>query len=406
MGASGRSGWLGWTAIAVGFVLGMWLVLGRGYADYLVRIAPERAAQLNPRHAGALSRLAERALVEGDLDQAGALARRALAAGFFEGRAMRVLGAVAERSGDEARAHKLMLAAANAQPRDTATQYWLALHAIASEDPDAAMERLDRVLRFEPAVLNELFPILGTFASNPIGSRAMVPFLSRSPGWRGPFLTQLMRQSPDLAIVVRLGKLLAAAGSPLTDAEAHLLIDALTARRNWDLLRSIAQPEADAELIRDGAFTGHAAGLLRGWRIETVKGADIRIGPEPGNGSSSLQLYFYDRRVAFRHVRQLLLLEPGDYELSGRARLNRLQGPQGLVWSLRCESATAPNLASTQNFLGTQAWQPWRMEFRVPETDCGAQWLVLEIPARIAAEQQLNGDAAFADLQIRRSLRL
>jgi hypothetical protein len=36
----------------------------------------------------------------------------------------------------------------------------------------------------------------------------------------------------------------------------------------------------------------------------------------------------------------------------------------------------------------------------VPADDCGAQWLVLEIPARIAAERQLDGDAAFDDLQI------
>jgi hypothetical protein len=392
--------WLGWGAIIAIAGLGSWLVLARGYADYLVRVAPDRAVELNPRHAGALGRLAERALVDGDLERAETLAARSVAAGFFEGRAMRVLGAVAERSGDQSRARALMLAAATAQPRDTSTQYWLALDAIARQDPTDAMARLDRVLRFEPAVMNELFPILGTFASNPVGARALVPFLSKAPGWRDPFFTQLIRQSSDLTTVVRLGKLLTAAGSPLTETESHMLIDSLTARRDWALLREITSSDPDDGLIRDGGFTGDSAGLLRAWRIDKVKGADIRLGPETGNDQSSLRLYFYDRRVAFRHVSQLLLLEPGRYELSGRARLNRLKGPQGLVWTVRCEAPAGPSVGSTDNFLGTHAWQPWRAEFTVPADDCGAQWLVLEIPARIAAERQLDGDAAFDDLQI------
>jgi tetratricopeptide (TPR) repeat protein len=390
----------GWFAIALVALCALWLVLVRGYADYLARIAPERAVELNPKQIEALSRLAERALQEGDLIAAEAFARRAVAAGFFEGRAIRVLGAIAETKGDVEAAQRLMQAAARARPRDTATQYWLALHALRNQDVDAAMERLDRVLRFEPALLNQVFPLLGTFASNPVGARAMLPYLSRSPYWRAPFFNQLLRQSTDPAVVIRLGKLLAGVGSPMTETETQALVDSLTAQRNWALLRSLGPPSTDGSLLRDGRFEGLSEGLLPAWRLQTVKGADIRIGPDLAGASPQLQVYFYDRRVPFRHVRQLLLLDPGSYLLSGRVRLNGLEGPQGLAWTIRCGTEHGSVLATTEKFHGTTDWREWQLAFDVPAQECGGQWLILEVPARIAAEQRLKGDAAFADLRI------
>lgn len=393
---------LAWFGIVVLSALSLWLVLVRGYADYLARIAPERAVSLNPQQIDALGRLAEAALIEGDLIQAESLARRAVAAGFFEGRSIRVLGAIAERAGDAERAHQLMQAAATARPRDTATQYWLALHALANQDIESAMQRLDRVMRFEPASVNQIFPLLGTFAANPVGVRAMLPYLSRAPYWRSPFFTQLIRQSRDLAIVIRLGKLLAATANPMTEGETQALLDALTGRRDWALLRSLTAPASDGNLLQDGGFDGPGEALLPAWRVQAVKGADIRIGADSAT-NPALQVYFYDRRVAFRHVRQLLLLEPGSYRLSGRVRLNGLEGPKGLVWSIRCESPTGGALATTDRFLGSTNWREWGLDFVVPDQDCGGQWLVLEIPARIAAEQRLKGDVAFDDLRIEQS---
>ncbi|MCB1589923.1 MAG: hypothetical protein KDI56_13540 [Xanthomonadales bacterium] len=384
---------MSWVLLALLLTGLLWLVLIRGYADALARQAPERAIRLNPAQPVALAQLACRALAEGETDRATGYAERAARASFFNGHALRVLGALAERRGDQNRALALMSAAATAQPRDTATQYWLALHAISNQDPDEAMARLDRVMRFEPAIVDELFPLLGTFASNPVGVRAVVPYLARRPDWRPRFMEHMLRQA-ELSVVIRLSKLLSNTDGPLTDDERAALTTALAGRRDWNGLRELAGP--DAPLLRDGSLRGVAAGPMTSWRLDPVKGADVRLGPD------GLRTYFYGRRVeAPALARQLLLLPPGQYELTGQVWLNHLQGPAGLAWVVRCEQPNGRLLASSESFAGESGWRGWLLSMTVPVGQCGGQWLSLEIPARIAAERELHGEAAFRDLAIR-----
>jgi hypothetical protein len=50
---------------------------------------------------------------------------------------------------------------------------------------------------------------------------------------------------------------------------------------------------------------------------------------------------------------------------------------------------------------GRRPWKEFEVPFDVPEEDCGGQWLVLAIPARIPAEQRVGGVAWFDDISIR-----
>lgn len=383
--------WLGGSLLVLLAIAGLVLVLAHGRADQLARLQPDRAVLLNPGQGLALSLLAERALAEGEMDAAQELATRAATAGFFNGRALRLLGALAERQGDPERALALMETAAAVQPRDTATQYWLALHAVSAQDAAAAMQRLDRVLRFQPAVMDELFPLLGTFASNPVGLRAMLPYLAKRPFWRAGFLDRMLRQA-DLAVVIRLRKLLEAGEGGFSDGETAALMAALSSRRDWQGMRELLGP--DAPLLRDGNFAGTQEGATPAWLLQRVKGGDVRLGED------GLRTYFYGRKVESALARQQLLLPPGRYELSGQVWLSELEGPRGLAWHLTCESIHAPSLASSEAFLGSAGWRGWLMSFEIPEQGCGGQWLSLAVPARIAVERELRGEAAFRGLSI------
>jgi hypothetical protein len=45
-------------------------------------------------------------------------------------------------------------------------------------------------------------------------------------------------------------------------------------------------------------------------------------------------------------------------------------------------------------------WTDFTVKFKVPAADCEAQWLQLELPARIGAERRIEGQVWYRDLQI------
>lgn len=49
---------------------------------------------------------------------------------------------------------------------------------------------------------------------------------------------------------------------------------------------------------------------------------------------------------------------------------------------------------------GTADWREFSIAFQVPEDNCGGQNLRLAVQARIAAEQQIVGEAWFDDFRI------
>jgi hypothetical protein len=99
-------------------------------------------------------------------------------------------------------------------------------------------------------------------------------------------------------------------------------------------------------------------------------------------------------------VRQLLLLPPGTgYQLQWRSRLDGLQVARGLRWTLTCADGPAGTILASEPLAGYSPWRQHAAAFDVPP-DCPAQWLILELDARIAAETQAMGTAWFDDVEV------
>ncbi len=383
-------------------IFGTWL-LARGYADYLARPVPERALSMNPNQPEALVAVAERALAAGALEEAEAAATRVLYLHPFEGRALRVLGAVAELGGDRARALALMRLTESTTPRESSAQFWLAINALVDKDLDGTLRRLDRLLRFEPETQRKIFPILWVIAFNPVGAGPLGAYLAADPPWRDSFMTGVIGGADSDAALSRLFSAIEAAGGRVTESELDRLAGRLLARRDWKRLRRLMAtmaPDAPTDQIKDGGFDGVGRGPLLGWAIgPKLPGADVLMAAADGSGNRTLYLAFHDRRVPFRQVSQVLLLPPGRYQLSGRARLQELQATHGLGWNLSCVGSSAL-LGKSERMLGSRDWREFRFSFEVPEVDCGGQVLQLVLDARIAAEQQIAGKAWFDDFSI------
>ena len=100
---------------------------------------------------------------------------------------------------------------------------------------------------------------------------------------------------------------------------------------------------------------------------------------------------FQVRAFDFANVKQLMLLPAGDYSFSGRVRTEELRTSRGLWWRIFCANNPAKSLANTELVSGTMPWTDFTVKFQVPAADCRAQWLQLELPARIDPELQIEG---------------
>jgi hypothetical protein len=99
------------------------------------------------------------------------------------------------------------------------------------------------------------------------------------------------------------------------------------------------------------------------------------------------------------------LLDLQAYPVSTLATSTGWSGAQRIVqrnprsvrsWSTR----TQPVLVASELFLGSDDWRLFGVEFTVPESDCMAQMLRLELEGRAALDFEVEGDIWFDDLSV------
>jgi hypothetical protein len=119
-----------------------------------------------------------------------------------------------------------------------------------------------------------------------------------------------------------------------------------------------------------------------------------------GGGKSALLVQFSGARVSFANVKQLMLLAAGDYTFSGKVKAQELFTTRGLWWKIFCAGDPTKILAHTELVSGTLPWSDFAVHFQVPAADCEAQWLQLELPARIEPEKKIAGEVWYRQLSI------
>ena len=134
---------------------------------------PDGALLVAPWEPIALDELAQSQLTNtsAELSSVEDLARRALRSNPLDSRALSLLGLVAERNGDLARAEALMSLSAARSWRNPTPHVWLFAQAIRRGKFEEALAQADGLLR----VINwryeaTIFPILAVFGSDPSGS--------------------------------------------------------------------------------------------------------------------------------------------------------------------------------------------------------------------------------------------
>ena len=357
----------------------------------------------------ALDQLAQQELLDpdGDLNAARGWAQQALHSNPLDSQALTLLGLIAEKKGDQKDADTLMHIAGARTWRDETTQAWLYDHDVRRGDYVHALPHADAIMRVDLESQSRLFPVLASLTVNADAFKALTDFLATSPSWRRWFLSQLSAQLANKSRLIELYAKLKELGNPPTKEELVPYLNRLVkdgdyerAYQFWrDTMPSGMRGLDSLPFNRD--FEIPLDGLPFNWVLTDVTGADIQFVPSPDAARKrALRVQFSGARVAFANARQLILLPPGKYSLTGRVKADDLRTTRGLWWRIFCAEDAKDTLAHTDLVSGTVPWTEFAVEFQVPAENCKAQWLQLELPARIASESQIEGQAWYQYLRI------
>ena len=390
--------------IVVAAVAALVQIVRFAIADQVAVERPELALMVDGGNWKALMARAEKALKEGRSEEAVQDAQSALRADSLAAGALRVLGVVEEKHGIADMTERLMRAAADASRRDVIPQAWLLGRNLQAGDLPQAMSRLDLIFRTQNSTISgKLVSLLHPLLGNDDARRELAKLLAARPAWRSNFLIQISQEAQDPNAVSALYSALSESPAPPTTEELSPFLDRLIrAGRVEEAYVVWMQNLAPDRLSRLGylynaGFEYPVTNLPFDWVFARVDSAMVELNSEAN--PPVLQVGFIGGRVSHPLVFHLLALPPGTYHFSGREQSDSLANERGLRWRIFCLEQPDGSLAQTEPLLDDTPWRTFAVTFEVP-VECPVQKLQLELPARVALEQEVSGAASFADLSI------
>lgn len=364
-----------------------WRAWTLGMADHLAQGEPLASLQWRSEHPLALIKAAElMALKQGPGDkEAQDFAQAALQEDPRDGRAYRVMGEVAERSGGLGQAATFYERAARLSPRDVPSRAWLASHHLRAGRPEKTISHLDFLIKIQPERAHDYLPLLRAMAAFPPAQPAMVTALNRLPSWRKELLSRVCPATSGSSVqVAPLFNTLRKSPRGLDPEEQMAWVDCLIGDRQWMpaylTWASSLPPERSRQLanVFNGGFEYEPLGGGFDWRIRSGQDGVSRAQIPDAAGQHGLRVVEGVPRT--EPARQLIPLTAGSYLLKGRARgaaLTSVQGPQLTVTCADDNTLLLQSGAFAQRvgFHDSQAWTRFEFKFVVPQERCQAQWL-------------------------------
>jgi tetratricopeptide (TPR) repeat protein len=439
-----------------------WQVVSQSFAAYFAEFAPETALWLQPRQPLALVNLADRTLnvpkstsasatendhrdistsarkdpngsingksgsdntrtSGGDTAQAAvpshgtaakirAWAVSALMQDPLNARALRILGQLADAEKNESEALKFMQAAAQVSLHDSLAIYWLMLNAGKARNYRAAIDYADALLRTQPELGDYIMPLLAHMAEDKESNRLLEAVLESNPPWRSHFFAVLPTNVTDARAPLDLLFRLRTSSTPPTSAEIARYVEFLIGLKLYELayytwLQFLPADELhNADFLFNGRFSIKPSGLPFDWVMTPGSGVTIDIVPKPeSNDEHALLIDFTFGRADYHSVKQLVMLAPGTYKFEGQYR-GELVGPRGLKWRIACAGEQSTDVGESPMIIGrTPQWKPVAFSFTIPAGECRAQYVRLDLDARMASETFVSGSVLFADVRISRA---
>ncbi|HEX4410951.1 MAG TPA: hypothetical protein VH206_19450 [Xanthobacteraceae bacterium] len=344
-----------------------------------------------------------------DLEAVRLQATVALTSEPLNSRALRILGQISATGHDNVQATKFMTTAVNLSLHQSIALYWLMRQSTDQGDYKSAISYADALLRTNPNLAGYIVPVLAHFADGKESVAAVKAVLDGNPPWRSLFFRLLPQDVTDARVPLNLLIGLKNSATPPTSEDVKPYVDALLAHKYFDLayytwLQFLPLDELrSAGLLFNGNFATAPSGMPFDWTITQGSGVTIDILTQPNaTNQRALSVAFLYGRVDYHSVRQLVVLPPGDYQFSGQYT-GTIIGPRGMKWRITCTGDSVAKIGESAMIIGVALlWKKADFNFSVPQTGCRAQFLSLDLDARMASEQIVSGAMLFDDLRITR----
>lgn len=336
-------------------------------------------------------------------ESVGRATKAALAVNPFDERALALFGLSLEASGKSKAAREAMTQAANRSLRTPLPHLWLYNQLLYEGQFSRAFWHADVILRSRPEFRQIVFQSFREISENPVAIDQLVSELEKKPPWRSLFLVWIAKDPAFVDRAAALTVKLQQGRTPPSDYELAPLLNQLVSLKDYDQafflwLRTLPNDKfANLDYLFNGNFDFPITGLPFDWSFTSTPGAEISVESNSG-ADNALHIQFYAGRVPFHGVRKLLVLPPGRYSLQGRENAVDLDTRRGLVWKVICADASSEPLAQTGSLNGTVGWRRFEVALQVPWGDrCSAQWLTLELDARVTLDNEVGGGGVWYD---------
>jgi hypothetical protein len=324
-------------------------------------------------------------------------------------RALRVLGQLADVSNDNAGAVKFMEAAAGMSLHENIAVFWLMQKSTEAGDYKTAIAYADALMRSDPNLASYVVPVLAYFADGKAPIGAVEAVLGGDPPWRNLFFRLLPDRVSDPRTPLNLLLALKQSPTPPTDDDIRPYLNVLIQRKFYNLayytwLQFLPTDELRrAGLLFNGNFEVPPSGMPFDWAIEQGAGVTVDVVPRPDkHDQRALMVDFLYGRVDYRSVTELVLLTPGTYQFNAEYS-GKIAGPRGLKWRVVCANDARTRVGESPMITGvTSGWKTTGFTFAIPAADCRAQYVRLDLDARMASEQLVSGSLLFSGVNISR----
>lgn len=326
-----------------------------------------------------------------------------------DGRTYAAIGETLAAQGNSRGVELAMRAAAGMAPQRVDVQYQIASFWMRRGDIAQAMKHLDVVLTFDNSLRSELFPDLLKLAENPATREAAFSRLLQQPTvWWPDFFAYAANNANDLETLRALSEMRAAGPNLMSPTGLRAYLQRLQNEGLWfdayiTWLNNLHKNRLNAiGNLFNGDFEEEISNTGFDWIVTPTSQVVVETASTYGTtGSKALRVLFRGPRVQFQHLRQHLLLDPGNYVLRGRVRPENLEANEGVRWSIYCHGQTEA-LARSETARGTDHWRHFSVSFQVPAKNCAAQTIRLELAGRSALDFEAKGTVWFDDMSISR----
>lgn len=326
----------------------------------------------------------------------------------LDGRPLVLIGVLMERDGKISQSNHLMQIVAGLYANHPEAQMQLGGYWARQSNIKQAIDAWGRAMEMQPDLRAGVFPDLLAVVEQPKYYRQVQQSFANSDEWGDEFFRYAAMNAafPDTLKVLYQARV--DGKFPPSAAMRHAYLSKLISDAMWTdayfvWLDSLSTNQLAAlGNVYDGGFEKDAIQEGFAWRFAAGAGAVVKPQKTHGaSGGNALYVSFKgSRSVDPLLAQQILLLDAGNYQLSGRVKLDNIAAVNGVHWELLCLDSGRQLLARSEDFVDKTVWRQFNVSFDVPQA-CTAQELRLMLDSADAARPNMTGSLWFDDVAIR-----